>query len=172
MNSHRAGSPTQSKTPHQNIRMGVHIPGCIHNTPTTNHTNERYPLQLPLSSTAHWTNLLPLYITHTTPTDLQTNFPTGIDVIIASLLTYPPTTRKDTSKIRPQELALMHIIRLVHYLYTSQPHHIGYMLANTPSPSKHHSIQEELGHIITLDGPPLQLRSLKRNTDMPKPSPQ
>jgi hypothetical protein len=115
---------------------------------------ERYLLQLPLSSTAHWNSLLPLDITHTPPTDLQTNFTTGIDVNIANLRIYPPTIPKDTSKIRPRELALKHIIRLVHFLYTSQSRHIEYILANTSSPNKYSSIQEGLGPAITLDGPP------------------
>jgi hypothetical protein len=42
----------------------------------------------------------------------------------------------------------------MYFLYTSQPRHIGYILANTPSPNKHSSIQEALGPTITLDGPP------------------
>jgi hypothetical protein len=115
---------------------------------------EKLPRQLPPSSTAHWNNLLPLDITHTTPTVLQTNFPTGIDIIIANLPTYPPSTQKHTPKTRPQELAIRHIIRLIHFLYTSQSRHIGYILANTPSPNKHPSIQKELGPAITPDGPP------------------
>jgi hypothetical protein len=93
-------------------------------------------------------------MSHTTPTDLQTNFPTCIDIIIANLPTYQPITSKDTPKIRPQDLALKHIIRLVHFLYTSDPRHLGYILANTSSPNKHPSIQEGLGPAITLDGPP------------------
>jgi hypothetical protein len=40
-NGHGPGSPTQSGTPHQNIRLGEHIPGCIHITPTPNNTNAR-----------------------------------------------------------------------------------------------------------------------------------
>ncbi len=53
------------------------------------------------------------------------------------------------------QLALKNIIRLVHFLYSSQPRHIRYILANnTPSPEKHPLIQEELGPAITLDGPP------------------
>jgi hypothetical protein len=133
---------------------------------------ERYPLQLPFSSTVNSSNLLPLDITHTTPTDLQTNFPIVIDVITANLLTYPPITPKDTSKIHPQELVLKHIIRLVHFLYISQPRHTGYVLANTPSPNKYPSIQERLGSVTTLDGPPCGSRAYRKNTDMPKSSPQ
>jgi ribonuclease HI len=115
---------------------------------------EKYPGQLPPSATANWNTSLPLDITHITPQDLHTNFPTGIDIIIANLPTYPPSTQKHTNKIRPQELALKHIIRLIHFLYTSQPLHIGYILANTPSPNNHPSVQKELGPAITLDGPP------------------
>jgi hypothetical protein len=115
---------------------------------------ERYPRQLPLSSITHRNSLLPLNITHITSTDLQTNFPTGIDIIIAILPTSQPITPKDTSKIRPQELSLKHIIRLAHFFYTSQTRHMGYILANTPSPNKHPLIQEGLGPAITLDEPP------------------
>jgi hypothetical protein len=63
---------------------------------------ERYPCQLLLSSTAHWNTLLPLDITHTTPSDLQTNFSTCADISIANLPTYQPITPKNTSKICPQ----------------------------------------------------------------------
>jgi hypothetical protein len=78
----------------------------------------------------------------------------SLDIVIANLPTYQPITPEDTPKIRSQELALKHIIRLVHFLYTSQPRHTGYILANTPSPNKHPSIQEGVGPAITLDGPP------------------
>jgi hypothetical protein len=115
---------------------------------------EKYPGQLPPSATANWNTSLPLDITHITPQDLHTNFPTGIDIIIANLPTYPPSTKTHTPKIHPQELAIKHIIRLIYSLYTSQPRHIGYILANTPSPNKHPAIQKELGPAITLDGPP------------------
>jgi hypothetical protein len=115
---------------------------------------ESYPLQLPLSSTAHWNTLLPLHTTFITLAHLQINFPTSIDVIIANLPTYPPTTPKDTFKIRPQELALKNIIRLVRSLYTLQPRHVGCILANTPCPKKHPGILEGLGPTITVDGSP------------------
>jgi hypothetical protein len=59
---------------------------------------EKYSRRLPFSPTAHWNNLLSLDITHTTPTDLQTTFSTGIDIIIANLPTYQPFTQKTHPK--------------------------------------------------------------------------
>jgi len=115
---------------------------------------ERYPRQLPRSSTAHWNTPLPLDITHITSPDLQTYFPAGIYIIIANLPTYQPITPEDTPKTRPQELALKHIIRIVHFLYTSQIRLVRYILANTPRLKKQPSIEEELGPAVTLDGPP------------------
>ena len=123
-----------------------------HHSNTESNTCE---IEIPsIYATAHRDILLPLDTTHITPTDLQTNFPTIIDVIIANLTTYQPTTLKNTPKIRPQALALKNIIRLVHFFYASQPRHIGCILANTPSPQKHPLIQEGLAPVITLDGLP------------------
>ncbi len=135
-----------------------HTPGRIetrmhtHHFNTDSHKCERdIPFNNPLSSNAHWNTPFQLDTTRMTPTNLQTIFPNGIDVIIANLSTYPPTTLNDTPKIRPQEQALKNIIRLVHFIYTSQPRHIGYILANTPSLEKHPLIQEGLGRAIVLD---------------------
>ena len=72
-NGHGPGSPTQSGTSHKNIRMGGHRPGCIHITPTPNHTNAREILPPP-------TPLVHRPLEHSTPTrynSCHTNRPTN-----------------------------------------------------------------------------------------------
>jgi hypothetical protein len=154
-NGHGPGSPTQSETPHQNICLGGHGPRCIHNTPTPNHTNAR-EIPPPTTPFVHRSLEQPSPTRHhpyhtNTPTHKLSHRHRHNHSQPTHLFT---VHTKNTPKIRPQELALKHIIRLIHCLYTSQPQHIGYILANTPSPNKHASIQEELGPAITLDGPP------------------
>jgi len=88
----------------------------------------------------------------------------GIDVIIASLTTYPPTKQKESPRIRSQELALKNTIRLVHFLHISQSRHS--QIQTTPlnkkmARTRHNPIRT-----------PCDSGAYRRNTDMPKPSPQ
>ncbi len=54
----------------------------------------------------------------------------------------------------PQEQALKHIIHLIHLPHNTQINNIGFLLTNTPCAKLHPHIQDWLGPIVTLDGPP------------------
>ncbi len=99
--------------------------------------HQQYPTQLPLTSTNQWDTLLPLAPTLLTPNNIAATCTEGIDILIAGLPTYTPTTAKKHLIANPHEQALQHIIKLTLSMYNTQTNKHGYLLINTPSAMLH-----------------------------------
>jgi len=76
------------------------------------------------------------------------------DIIIARLPILIPTKKQEQPITNHYERAIKHITQLTHSLYTTQTTNVGYVLTNIPCTKLQPHIQEWLGPIITLDGPP------------------
>jgi len=131
---------------------------------------QQYPHKLPHTLLLYWGTLLPTYTNTLTPKAFRANFPEGIDIIIAGLPDYPPTTQttrhpthlasreytKEYSKnaTSPRQFTT-HRNRVNTSQYPKQQLHPH---RHTRMVNPHHHFRR----------PPMRLRGTKRNTIMPK----
>jgi hypothetical protein len=79
-----------------------------------------------------WDTLLPSNTNLITPEGILTNFPGGMDIIIANMPN-TPKTKSTHPIIHHHEKIFHHIVRLIYFLYNAQPTGIAYIFANTQS---------------------------------------
>jgi len=95
------------------------------------------PHKLPHTALLYSDALLPTNTNTITPEAIQAIFPDGIDIVIAGLPDNQPTTQITRHATHPTKNTLKNLIRLLHFLDSSQPTRIGYILTNTPSTKLH-----------------------------------